>query len=771
MSIKINQSHLMKNGKNHMVLSGEIHYFRLPKSSWSMHLDLAKSTGLNTICTYVPWIVHEELYRQYDFSNNFDLAYFLSLCLEKNLDVILKPGPYVMAEIKNEGLPYWIYEKFPEIIPSTWKNNKVTSPVVDYLHPHFLKEVYIWYKKLYEVIKPYTFESHGPVIGIQLDNEVGMLSWVTNQPTLTADTIDYLKLNLPDLKDVYAPQQNESIRYHQLLSTYMRQRFDQYIQTLKSYFYAFGLTHLIYFINIHGTSGGRGKTFPIGISQLINTYHHHEDILAGTDLYFGNIDIENFHDLYIVNSFVQATSLNKPYGSLELNVADGNFGDNLAIHLLPSSIDFKIRFAIFQNQKFLNYYLLTAGINPKLKHPRENDLNQRIAITGARHGFAAPIQVDGSLLYTYKKMKQTTLMLNQFSQDIASMSEQTHDIYACFTMDHYQSEYQMPGESNIQKRNDNLSLHRNSVYWDTLLKHMLLLHHNFSSIWIENTQNISKHVKLLMTNTSSYMAHETQQKFVTYLQNGGKMIFVGDLPIYDLNGLTDTTLIDYLNIKPLNQYFDWENPLLTLRSETKLYGQDEFRTFIAQSIQTNESQLFTHLITGEKIGIKSKQYVWITSNYPGHLIYTKNILKHLDIKPSLTIKHNLGYLLSFKQNNDKKSLYHLINLEHFKQKVKLLDNSFEPFEQHDIELNAQEAVMLWTHIRLNDELIVYSTGEIQSYTHHSYTLLTHHKTIYLKIKTSRHIVESEGYSYTKTDDIYHIKVKNQSFQTTIYFKS
>jgi len=754
-----------------MILSGEIHYFRLPKSSWSMHLDLAKSTGLNTICTYVPWIVHEERYRDYDFTNDYDLAHFLSLCLEKGLDVILKPGPYVMAEIKNEGLPYWLYEKYPEIIPYTWHHKKITSPVVDYLHPQFLHEVNMWYKKLFDVIKPYTSKSLGPVIGIQLDNEVGMLSWVTNEPTLTSDTVAFLKTELPHIADVYAPLESESLLYHQSLTKYMRRRFGRYIQTLKSYFYDLGLKDLLYFINIHGTSNGRGKTFPIGISQLIHTYDKHLDIMAGTDLYFGNIDLENFHDLYIVNSFVQSTSMNKPYGSLELNVADGNFGDNLAIHLLPSSIDFKIRFSIIQNQKFLNYYLLTAGINPKLKDPKENDLNQRVAITGARHGFAAPIQVDGSVLYTYEKLKQTTLMIKQFSQQFASMSNEPFDIYACFTMDHYATEYQMPGEQHIHRKNDNLSLHRNSVYWDTLLKHMLLLQYNFSSLWIENIDTISAHIKLLMTNTSSYMAHETQIKFVNFLKQGGKMIFVGDLPIYDLDGANDRTLIDYLNIKPIHQYFDWENPLLTLKSETKLYGQDEFRSFIAQSVDTKESSLFTHLITGEKIGVKSKQYIWITSNYPGHLIYTKNILNHLDIKPSLNIEHNQGYLLAFKQKYERTNLYHLINLEHIKQSVKLSDNSINPFEQYDIELNPQEAVMLWTNIELNDELIIYSTAEIQSYTNHSYTLNSNDKTVYIKIKTKNILVESKAFTFIKTDDIYQIKVKEHPLKTTICFKS
>ena len=771
MSIKTNEYRFEKNGKYHLILSGEIHYFRLPKNLWNLHLDLALEAGINTITTYVPWIVHEEIYRSYNFNESNDLPYFLSLCKTKNLDVIIKPGPFVMAEIKNEGLPYWLYEKYPEIIPDTWKKNKVTTPIVDYLNPLFLQEVNIWYKKLFQVIKDYTSDKDGPIIGVQLDNEIGMLSWVSNQPELTPDIIKQLTSNMPNLIDPFNPNKDISLKYHHELTNIMRKRYETYVLKLTSFINSLGLNHLLLFINIHGTSNSRGKTFPIGISQLIDTYNKHSNILAGMDLYFGNIDLENFHDLYIVNSFVESTSLHKPYGTLELNVADGNFGDNLAIHYLPSSIDFKIRFAIIQNQKILNYYLLSAGINPKLKNPKANDLNQRVAITGARHGFAAPLQIDGTKQYTYNILKKTTKMLQCFNHEISTLKESTDDIAICFIMDSYQTEYQIPGEDNIRHRNDNLSLHRNSVFWDTLLKQMLLLQYRFSSLWLENQIEIPKHIKLLVTNTSSYMAKETQLKFINYLKSGGKIIFVGDLPIYDLEGLSETALIDYLKIKPINNYFDWEDHLLTLTSDTLIYGESEFRSFIAQSIKSNETPLFSHLITGEKIGIKSKQYIWITSNYPGHLAYTKDILDHLNIKPHLKLENQSGFILAFKQTYNQVSAYHLINLEHFKQSVKLYDQDEVCFDNHDIEINSQEALLLWNNIKLNDELFIYSTAEIQSFTKNQYVINTNLKHVYLKIKSPRKLISDSHIIITKKDDLYYLEILDIVEQITITFSS
>ena len=766
MSIKTNDYRFLKNGKHHLILSGEVHYFRLPKDSWDQHLELAKSTGINTIATYVPWIIHEEIYRSYDFTHDFDLPFFLSLCKDKNLDVIIKPGPYIMAELKNEGLPYWLYEKYPEIIPNTWNKNKVTTPQVDYLHPQFLNEVKTWYNVLFDHIKDYM----SPVIGIQLDNEVGMISWVSNQPELSLDITTSLKDKMPHIKDVYHPSTQESLIYHDTLKTLMRKRYEFYIQTLKSYFEDLGLSNMLYFINIHGTSAGRGKSFPIGISQLIDTYAKDNDILPGMDLYFGNIDLENFHDLYIVNSFVKSTVKDsKPYGTLELNVADGNFGDNLAIHNLPSALDFKIRFAIAQDQKFLNYYLLTAGINPKLKNPKKEDLNQRVAITGARHGFAAPIQTDFSLLYTFDILKNTTQMVQSFSSHLANMLEETDEIAACFMMDSYKTEYQMPNQDIIRQKNDNLSLHRNSVYWDTLLKQMLLLHYQFHSFWLENAEQIPSSIKLLMTNSSTFMSNANQTKFVNYLKSGGKIIFVGDLPEYNLIGDKDTTLIDYLNIKPIKKYFDWEDHLLTLTSDIKVQGQTEFRSFIAQSVETDQAPLFSHLITNEKIGVKSENYVWITSNYPGHLLYTKTILDHLQIKPKIFVQNQSGHLLTFKQSYDETSLYHLINLEHYPQSLKIYDHDFPLFDSNPVSINAQEALMLWTNIQINEELFIYSTAEIKSYTNDSYLISINQKNAYIKIKTHRSLTITDQINVIKRDHVYEITVVIKTDQVILNF--
>ena len=130
--ITFQQKQLLIDGKPTFLLSGELHYFRQPKENWQYLLDEAKMLGLNCIASYIPWILHEEAEGEYNFSDNLDLAAFLELIKENCFYFFLRPGPFIMAEMKNEGLPYWIAQKYPSAIPVGFDGEKKPSTTLDY---------------------------------------------------------------------------------------------------------------------------------------------------------------------------------------------------------------------------------------------------------------------------------------------------------------------------------------------------------------------------------------------------------------------------------------------------------------------------------------------------------------------------------------------------------------------------------------------------------------------------------------------------------------
>ena len=137
-SIEVRDGQVLINGKPEVVISGEVHYYRLKRDEWQDRLTKLKEAGLNAVAAYIPWLCHEEEEGIFDFGQereNLDVEAFIELCARNDLYFIARPGPFIMAEMKNEGIPYWVAERFPKLVPDSWDHKKATTKTLDYLAP------------------------------------------------------------------------------------------------------------------------------------------------------------------------------------------------------------------------------------------------------------------------------------------------------------------------------------------------------------------------------------------------------------------------------------------------------------------------------------------------------------------------------------------------------------------------------------------------------------------------------------------------------------
>jgi hypothetical protein len=98
----------MIDGRRVWLVSGAIHYSRVPREHWADRIHAAKLAGLNTVETPVFWNRHEPRAGQFDFSGDADLRHFIELIGQGGLYCILRPGPYVGAGWDLGGLPAWL---------------------------------------------------------------------------------------------------------------------------------------------------------------------------------------------------------------------------------------------------------------------------------------------------------------------------------------------------------------------------------------------------------------------------------------------------------------------------------------------------------------------------------------------------------------------------------------------------------------------------------------------------------------------------------------
>ncbi|HEX3985709.1 MAG TPA: beta-galactosidase family protein [Acidobacteriaceae bacterium] len=158
-SFRAEHGRFLLNGKPFRIISGSIHYARVPRAYWRDRLRMAKAMGLNTVTTYVFWNVHEPRPGVYDFSGNLDVAEFVREAQQEGLYVILRPGPYACAEWEFGGFPSWLLKD-----PST---------VVRSHNPAFLAAAQAWLLRLGRELAPLQIGNGGPIIAVQVENEYG----------------------------------------------------------------------------------------------------------------------------------------------------------------------------------------------------------------------------------------------------------------------------------------------------------------------------------------------------------------------------------------------------------------------------------------------------------------------------------------------------------------------------------------------------------------------------------------------------------------------
>src|SRR5688572_3309502 len=174
-----------------LIQAGEFHYFRTPADQWEHRLNLLLESGFNAVAAYIPWLWHQPQPDISDVDGHThpmrDLAGFLDLATEMGFFIIARPGPYIMAETINEGIPPWAFSQNPQA--AFIGQDGAPQNVASYLHPDFLHCVEGWYQAVFEVISPRQVTHGGKILMVQLDNEMGMIQWVRNLIDLNPDTL------------------------------------------------------------------------------------------------------------------------------------------------------------------------------------------------------------------------------------------------------------------------------------------------------------------------------------------------------------------------------------------------------------------------------------------------------------------------------------------------------------------------------------------------------------------------------------------------------
>ena len=155
----IGTNDFLLDSRRMQIRCGEIHAARVPMEYWRHRLQMAKAMGLNTVCAYLFWNLHEPNPGDYVWTGQADDAEFCRIAQQEGLWVILRPGPYACAEWEMGGTPWWLL-----------KHNDIKLRTRD---PHYLNAVKSYLKEVGRVLGPLQITHGGPIIMAQVENEYG----------------------------------------------------------------------------------------------------------------------------------------------------------------------------------------------------------------------------------------------------------------------------------------------------------------------------------------------------------------------------------------------------------------------------------------------------------------------------------------------------------------------------------------------------------------------------------------------------------------------
>ncbi len=548
-SVKVKDGKILVNDKPFFMYSGEIHYFRIPKEKWADRLRKAKETGLNMISSYIPWSWHEPSERVFDFKGKThpqrDLIGFIKLVEEMDMFFLARVGPVSNAEMKGEGIPMWFLENNPDARAKDYKGNDALHyAMVSFMHPLFQDRVSNWYSKILPIVQDRLVNKSGPILMVQICNEIGMLNWVMSaadyNDTTTGLYRKYLKDTYNDdlsrLNDKYytnyvsfdeVPQPRgdvdiEGVQRCWDWTKFYREFFSIYYASLAKQVSSAGI-HVPLIANIpmywDYNMCARANYGIMTALQFRDFAKRVPSIVFGGAYQMRHLDYDNFHDIILMNE-IQRMIQDGTAPRVCIETQAGGMNDRPRIY--PSDVELLMKTAIGHEIGGINTYMFCGGVNPP-----------GLGFRGSYHEWQSPIDSHGKKAPQIKPMEEVGKLIKTFGERIAD-TKKVYDFSIGLYAPYYETAY-LKGSVV-----DQMTQKRDKFFFDGISRLLTLSGYNCNLVDIErSSMKELKDVPAMWVFALDYMDQETQAKLVEYVRKGGILIMSPTIPTKNMGLLRE----------------------------------------------------------------------------------------------------------------------------------------------------------------------------------------------------------------------------------------
>jgi beta-galactosidase len=602
MTFEIKEDSFYSNNKKVFLNSGEIHYFRIKRELWDKHLEAAKEAGLTTISSYVPWAWHESEESVFDFDGSScaerDLIGWLQRCQAHGLTCIVKPGPFILAEYRGAGLPDWFMEQHsPDVKMHNSKGEVVASDGVSLFYPQYLEKVALWYDNIMPLISSYQISAGGPIIMMQICNEIGVFSWLAKQADYCSivkerfnaylsgkfsginalntlwetDYHDFRNIELPpDGKIPYASKADRGRDYE--WHCFWRTYYGDYLKMLTAMARERGVTVPMYH-NLPGWIYGNGYEFPVNITMYEDLFGDKSDILFGVDHIPEFQSYRNLHDDRIINDITRAMQGNKPLFAAEFQSGSREYH----VETSPREMELFYKASVANGLTGWNFYMFSQGRNPRHK-----------GYSGDTFYWFNPLNPEAEKGSAFPLIERMSKIINT-SERIIVEAKRKADVCVLFYPPYYATELERP----VGKECELLftpSAIRRPAYFDGLLKVLQILNvdYDMASLPTAKVTELLKYKQVWAFCTDEMNAGD-QQTIVDYAKSGGNVVIYPYLPDREMSQKPCTIIRDALSIVPIGTE-NIDSPLVDV------YDLKDIKCSNPQVIYSEESLLGSEII-------------------------------------------------------------------------------------------------------------------------------------------------------------------------------
>ena len=373
-TLSFNNAYMEMDGRPFFAVSGEFHYSRMHENRWEDEIIKMRMGGVNIVSTYLFWNHIEEEEGVFDFTGQRDLRRFVELCRKHGLWVILRIGPFDHGEVRNGGLPDWLYGKPFEV--------RTTDP-------GFLACVRRLYEQIARQTRGLYFREGGPIIAVQLDNEYMHSSAMWEMTTGISD------------EWVFRGDEGEA-----------------YILALKEIALSCGMAPAFFTGTAWGGAAYCPSVLPLwgGYAYRPWIFYSHRGEHPATEEYV----YEDYHH----NGRHYADDFNPPYAPESRPYACCEMGGGMMCSyyyrfILPwKSVDAMANIKLGSGCSFLGYYMFQGGTNPLGK--RGEYLNEA-QVPKRSYDYQAALGEFGQIRESYSRLKSIHLFTRFFGDRLLPM--------------------------------------------------------------------------------------------------------------------------------------------------------------------------------------------------------------------------------------------------------------------------------------------------------------------------------------------------------------